>query len=93
MTALPIERAVQDSLLSKQIIEQYTGVECRTLAYPFGRFNDALADELSKHFISAVSTAASVTRYRRSGGNISFRNSPVEHYPENVMGLNRVYSF
>ncbi len=93
MTAMSLEDAVNDALLAKQIIEEKTGIECRSFAYPYGRFDDALAEALSRHFISAVSTAAGISLYKRMGGKIRFRNSATEHYPENVMCLNRVYSF
>lgn len=90
---MSLEEAVQDLLLSKQTVEDITGKEVNAAAYPFGRFNDALVAELSKYFVSIVSTAGGVLAYRRNRGSIPFRNSNIEHYPENVPCLNRVYAF
>lgn len=93
LTMMNIDDSVSDVLLSKTIIEQVTGAECKDLAYPYGRFNDLLIQKLSSHFTAAVATVSGISRYEQRGGSIQFRSSPAEHYPENVMCLNRLATF
>lgn len=93
MTLMSIDDAVADAALSQTIIQQATGKKCPLFAFPEGSFSNPLIMRLSAHFVSAVSTAPGVYWYQKNGGRISFRDSPVEHMPENSMCLNRIYAF
>ena len=94
LSQMKLDDFVEDVLLSRMLIEDAIGEKCNIFAYPTGSFSDDLLERLASNgFVSAVSTVGGVSKYKSSGGKIIFRNSPVEHTPENALCLNRVYAF
>jgi peptidoglycan/xylan/chitin deacetylase (PgdA/CDA1 family) len=60
LTDVPPDQVDQEVAESKTQIQEHTGQSVDFFAYPFGRWNPAVRDIVSKHYVGACTTAAGV---------------------------------